>query len=228
MTILSGCWMGARGIACAEDAKARAKATALNLIIASLPFDIGQKRQPAFSTLYRNTIWAGKILIWINRVRFTQWLNDARGAAHTQETIMTRLTLLAVSLGTGVAFAAIPTSINLSPANVASLSLLSTDTADARIGRPLTPLSVAGVNRRANRRAYRSAYYGTGVVGAGVVGAGVVAAGAATTGYAAGTESSFAAGEVALPPGVSAIVTDPATGRRCTISTTGYKWCWRP
>jgi hypothetical protein len=136
---------------------------------------------------------------------------------------MTRLTLLAVSLGVGAAFAAIPTSINLSPANVASLSFLSTDTAEARIGRPLTPLSVAGVNRRANRRAYRSGYYGTGVVGAGVV-----AAGAATTGYAAGTESSFAAGEVALPPGVSAIVTDPATGRRCTISTTGYKWCWRP
>lgn len=34
---------------------------------------------------------------------------------------MTRLTLLAVSLGTGVAFAAIPASIHLSPANVASL-----------------------------------------------------------------------------------------------------------
>jgi hypothetical protein len=68
MTILSGSWMGARGIACAEDAKARAKATALNLIIASLPFDIGQKRQPAFSTLYRDTILAGKTLIWINRV----------------------------------------------------------------------------------------------------------------------------------------------------------------
>jgi hypothetical protein len=121
MTILSGCWMGARGIAWAEDAKARAKATALNLIIASLPFDIGQKWQPAFTTLYRDTIWAGKVLIWINRVRFAQWLNGDRGAAHTQETIMTRLTLLAVSLGTGVAFAAIPASIHLSPANVASL-----------------------------------------------------------------------------------------------------------
>jgi hypothetical protein len=43
MTILSGCWMGARGIACAEDAKARAKATALNLIIASLPFDFAKR-----------------------------------------------------------------------------------------------------------------------------------------------------------------------------------------
>jgi hypothetical protein len=151
-----------------------------------------------------------------------------KGRAHTRETIMTKLTLLAVSLGVGVAFAAIPASINLSPAKVASLSLLSTDMAEARIGRPLTPLSVAGVNRRANRRAHRDGYYGPGVVGAGVVGAGVVAAGAATTGYATGTESSFAPGDVVLPPGVSATVTDPATGRQCTIQATGDKWCWTP
>jgi hypothetical protein len=57
MTISSGCWMGARGIACAEDAKARAKATALNLIMASLPFDIVQKREAAFSSFYRRTYW---------------------------------------------------------------------------------------------------------------------------------------------------------------------------
>jgi hypothetical protein len=30
------------------------------------------------------------------------------------------------------------------------------------IGRPLTPMSVAGVNRRAHRRAYRRDYYGYG------------------------------------------------------------------
>jgi hypothetical protein len=40
---------------------------------------------------------------------------------------------------------------------------LSVDTADARVGRPLTPMSVAGVNRRVNRRAY----YGAGAVAAG-------------------------------------------------------------
>jgi hypothetical protein len=34
------------------------------------------------------------------------------------------------------------------------------DTADARLGRPLTPMSVAGVNRRMHRRAYRSYHYG--------------------------------------------------------------------
>ena len=41
--------------------------------------------------------------------------------------------------------------------------------AEARIGRPLSPMSVAGVTRRHNRRAW----YGAGVYGAGVYGAGV-------------------------------------------------------
>ena len=40
---------------------------------------------------------------------------------------------------------------------------LSLDSADARLGRPLTPLSVAGVHRRAYRRAvYGTAAYGVG------------------------------------------------------------------
>jgi hypothetical protein len=51
---------------------------------------------------------------------------------------------------------------------------LSVESAQARVGRPLTPMSVAGVARRQTRRAV----YGAGVVGAGVVGAGAVAAGA--------------------------------------------------
>jgi hypothetical protein len=38
---------------------------------------------------------------------------------------------------------------------------LTIDSADARVGRPLTPMSVAGVNRRMHRRAYRHNYYGT-------------------------------------------------------------------
>jgi hypothetical protein len=40
--------------------------------------------------------------------------------------------------------------------------VLSVDSASAVIGRPLTPGSVAGVNRRVHRRAYRHGYYGTG------------------------------------------------------------------
>src|SRR6516165_3304643 len=54
---------------------------------------------------------------------------------------------------------------------------LSIENAQARVGRPLTPVSVAGVARRQNRRA---AYgYGAGVVGAGVAGAAAVGTAAA-------------------------------------------------
>src|SRR5215475_438292 len=35
VTTLSSCWMGATGTACADDARAKAKATAINLSIAS-------------------------------------------------------------------------------------------------------------------------------------------------------------------------------------------------
>ena len=37
---------------------------------------------------------------------------------------------------------------------------LSVDKAQARIGRPLTPGSIAGVHRRHDRRTYRRGYYG--------------------------------------------------------------------
>ena len=50
---------------------------------------------------------------------------------------------------------------------------LSVDSAQARVGRPMTPGSVAGVNRRHGRRAA----IGAAAVGAGVVGAGIAAAG---------------------------------------------------
>jgi hypothetical protein len=57
---------------------------------------------------------------------------------------------------------------------------LSTDSAQARVGRPLTAVSVAGVARRQYRR---STYgYGAGVVGAGLA-AGAVAAATSPYGY---------------------------------------------
>jgi len=59
---------------------------------------------------------------------------------------------------------AAPVSLRLSPAGQISLSV---DTASAVIGRPLTPMSVAGVNRRAHRRAYGHEYYGYGYGGYG-------------------------------------------------------------
>ena len=49
---------------------------------------------------------------------------------------------------------------------------LSVDKARARIGRPLTPGSVAGVHRRYERRAYRRGSYGHGYYGQGYYGHG--------------------------------------------------------
>jgi hypothetical protein len=68
-----------------------------------------------------------------------------------------------VTLGTTALFACIlcatPLSLRLLPDGKMSLSV---DSASAVIGRPLTPMSVAGVHRRAERRAYRRGYYGYG------------------------------------------------------------------
>lgn len=66
---------------------------------------------------------------------------------------MKKLSMFGVVFGAAVLCAA-PVSVQWSPAKTLSLSL---DKADARVGRPLTPVSVAGVNRRAHRRAYYGA-----------------------------------------------------------------------
>src|SRR6202795_2495072 len=54
---------------------------------------------------------------------------------------------------------------------------LSVESAQARVGRPLTPVSVAGVARRQTRRAV----YGAGAIGAGAAAVGTAAAVAATS-----------------------------------------------
>jgi hypothetical protein len=74
-----------------------------------------------------------------------------------QVKIMTKLNVLAVIAGAAL-LCATPLSPQWSHDGSLSLSL---DQADARVGRPLTPASVAGVNRRVHRRAYRGAYYGS-------------------------------------------------------------------
>jgi hypothetical protein len=76
---------------------------------------------------------------------------------------MRKLTIIGLSAGTAL-LCAVPVSLQWSQDKL-SVSL---DTANAVIGRPLTPGSIAGVNRRAERRAARRAYYG----GAGYYGAG--------------------------------------------------------
>src|SRR5207342_2707485 len=69
----------------------------------------------------------------------------------------------ATLLGATVLFAA-PISLHLSQDKGMSLSA---DEAQARIGRPLSPGSIAGVHRRYERRAYRRGSYGQGYSGSG-------------------------------------------------------------
>lgn len=68
---------------------------------------------------------------------------------------MKRLTVACTALAASM-LCATPVSLHWSPITTPSLAV---DSADARIGRPLTPMSVAGVNRRVHRRAYRQNYY---------------------------------------------------------------------
>ena len=71
---------------------------------------------------------------------------------------MKRSSALGIITATALCCAA-PLSLHWSQANTPSLAV---DTAEARFGHPLTPMSVAGVNRRVNRRAY----YGAAAAGA--------------------------------------------------------------
>ena len=80
--------------------------------------------------------------------------------------MMKRSSALGIIAATALCCAA-PFSLHWSPANTPTLSV---DTADARVGRPLTPGSVAGVNRRVNRRAYYGAAAGAAAAGAAAYG----------------------------------------------------------
>jgi hypothetical protein len=76
---------------------------------------------------------------------------------------MKGLTALGLTV-TALLLCATPVSLHWSSAKAPTLSL---DTADARVGRPLTPGSVAGVNRRVHRRAYYGAAAAAGAAGYG-------------------------------------------------------------
>jgi Na+/proline symporter len=75
-----------------------------------------------------------------------------------KEVVMKQVTLRRMFLGAAVVACGVAGSIDWSQSNGLSLSVVS---AQARVGRPLTPVSVAGVARRTTRRA---------VVGGAVVG----------------------------------------------------------
>ena len=77
---------------------------------------------------------------------------------------MTKTAKLLGLIMTAALFTGVPLSAQYSPTKALSVSF---DRAEARIGRPLTPMSVAGVNRRVHRRAY----YGAAAVGVGTAAA---------------------------------------------------------
>src|SRR4029079_4866529 len=77
---------------------------------------------------------------------------------------MKKISVIAATLVGAAVLCAAPISLQLSQDKGLTLSV---DKARARIGRPLTPGSVAGVHRRHHRRAYRHGYYGQGYYGHG-------------------------------------------------------------
>src|SRR4026207_1516126 len=79
---------------------------------------------------------------------------------------MKNISVIGATLVAAAGLCAAPISISLHQSQDKGLTL-SVDKALARIGRPLTPGSVAGVHRRYERRAYRGGYYGQGYYGQG-------------------------------------------------------------
>ena len=77
---------------------------------------------------------------------------------------MKKISMIRATLVGAAMLCAAPISLHQSQDKVLSLSV---DKAQARIGRPLTPGSIAGVNRRQNRRGYSGEYYGHGHYGHG-------------------------------------------------------------
>ena len=75
---------------------------------------------------------------------------------------MTKLSMLGI-IGGAALLTAVPFTLQWSQNNVT----LSLDSAEARIGRPLTATSIAGVSRRVHRRTYRRAAVYAGAAGLG-------------------------------------------------------------
>src|SRR2546430_1363497 len=113
---------------------------------------------------------------------------------------MKKLSLFA-SVSAALVCAAVPASLNWSPGNG---TLFSLDTAEARVGRPLTATSVAGVSRRVHRRAYRRAAVGA------AVGAAAVGGAAAGPAYVGGPAPAYGPGPApAYGPGPAVAAAAP-------------------
>jgi hypothetical protein len=149
---------------------------------------------------------------------------------------MKKLSLFAC-VSAALVCAAVPASFNWSPANV---TLLSLHTAEARVGRPLTATSVAGVSRRVHRREYRRAAVGA------AVGAAAVGGATARTAYVDEEDEDrtpISRSGPAVPPSApyggpgygygpgpysDSVIVNPVTGRWCRTESNGYQFCWTP
>ena len=142
------------------------------------------------------------------------------------KTTIQKRSLLYIALGAAVLSVA-PISLRWSPATVPSLSL---NSANARIGNPLSAGSIAGVNRRVNRRVARRTYYG-GAVGMGAAAAYYGAAGSNYygSGYSPYNNGGFNNLYSYAPPASAAAKTNTttqeykySTGRPTNEGGTGY------
>jgi hypothetical protein len=124
--------------------------------------------------------------------------------------------LLGAALGAALLSAA-PISLHWSSTAAPSLSI---DRAHARIGHPLSPGSVAGVNRRVNRRTARRAYYGGGVAAAGAAAASYGVAGV-NEGYDTGYSPDYGGGYNNLYSYAPAADTAPAAAGPATSMNVG-------
>jgi hypothetical protein len=144
--------------------------------------------------------------------------------------------------------------INDNSSSIRQASLITQ--ADARVGNPLTPGSVAGAARRTTRRAvrreaivgggaysapgaYYGAYYGTPGAYYGTAGAyyGVPAGGYSTAAEVApASQAAVVAPAPYAGPGYGygpgpepgSVIVNPATGRWCRTEPSGWQWCWTP
>jgi hypothetical protein len=142
---------------------------------------------------------------------------------------MKKLSIFA-SVSAALVCAAVPASFNWSPANV---TLFSLDTAEAKVGRPLTATSVAGVSRRVHRREYRRAAAGA-AVGAAVIGGAAaeayVGGPAPPPGPAVAAAAPYGGPGYGYGPGPysDTVIVNPVTGRWCRTEPNGFQWCWTP
>jgi hypothetical protein len=139
---------------------------------------------------------------------------------------MKQMSLTTIAIGASTFACAALLSFNWSEQRGVSLSI---ESAQARVGRPATPMSAAGVARRQTRRAV----YGAGAVGAGAAAVGTAAA-IGTAGAVAATSPNWGWGGNPYGWGgnpyqtgtAAAVGTAAAIGTAGAVAATSPNWGW--